>query len=74
MSAMAKYTLSYAEINWIVCALNHDLVGYYSDLDHAPNEECAALADLAILNRQRLITKLTDMQADKEAKRVALIH
>ena len=62
LEKMCKVSLSKAEINWIVMALNHDLSALRMDYDSAGDgSPLQALSELAIDNRERLVRKLTDV-------------
>lgn len=62
LEKMCKVSLSKAEINWIVMALNHDLSALRTDYDSAcDGSPLQSLSELAIDNRERLIRKLTDI-------------
>lgn len=60
-----KVDLSYAEMNWIVSALNHKIVSLEDELKRAgPGSAVGMLADVAITNNRNLINKMTDAQND----------
>ena len=60
-----KVDLSYAEMNWIVSALNHKIVALEDELKRAgPGSAVGMLADVAITNNRNLINKMTDAQND----------
>ena len=60
-----KVDLSYAEMNWIVSALNHKIVALEDELKRAgPGSAVGMLADVAIGNHRNLINKMTDAQDD----------
>ena len=60
-----KVDLSYAEMNWIVSALNHKIVALEDELKRAGTGSAVGmLADVAITNNRNLINKMTDAQND----------
>ena len=60
-----KVDLSYAEMNWIVSALNYKIVALEDELKRAgPGSAVGMLADVAITNNRNLINKMTDAQND----------
>ena len=73
MEKSIKKTLSNAEINWIITALQHDVAEYYTDLENAKSSATKALANLAIENRESLITKLNDWRY-AEFTNIVLTH
>ena len=58
------YTLSRTEMNWIIMALNHDIAALHEERGHMYDDQMDKLADLAISNHERLVTKLMDAQND----------
>ena len=60
-----KVDLSYAEMNWIVTALNHKIVALEDEIKrYGSGSSVGMLADMAITNNRKLINKLTDAQDD----------
>ena len=68
-----KLTLSDVELNWIIMALTHDIVAIKEEIASSDADLASWLGENAIDNRDRLITKLTDMKLSG-AKRITLIH
>ena len=68
-----KLTLSDVELNWIIMALTHDIVAIKEEVASSDTDLASWLGENAIDNRDRLITKLTDMKLSG-AKRITLIH
>ena len=60
-----KVDLSYAEMNWIVSALNHKIAVLEEEMkSFSPGSDMDRLADIAIGNHRNLINKMTDAQND----------
>jgi hypothetical protein len=71
---MTTNTLSYAELNWMVLALNHELVDLKREYDAAPEGSALeSLAEMAIESRKNLVTKLTDFQHNR-VKRITVLN
>ena len=60
-----KVDLSYAEMNWIVSALNYKIVALEEEMKaFGPGSDMGRLADIAIGNHRNLINRITDAQND----------
>ena len=60
-----KVDLSYAEMNWIVSALNCKIVVLEEEMkSFGPGSDMGRLADIAIGNHRNLINRITDAQND----------
>ena len=58
-----KVDLSYAEMNWIVSALNYKIVDLEKEMNAVGHDSgMGRLADIAITNNRNLIIKMTDAQ------------
>lgn len=68
-----KLTLSDVELNWIIMALTHDIVAIKEEIASSDADLASWLGENAIDNRDRLITKLTDMKLSG-AKHITLTH
>lgn len=65
-------TITGTEIGWIIQALNHEVTAYREEVASSESDVIRNLGKLAIENRTKLVTKLTDL-VNAGAKSVNII-
>lgn len=72
MAAKTKFAITTTQLEWIVQALHHDIAGYMDDVERTDSELVRSLGNIAIENRESLVTSIMDM-LKMNVKRIEVI-